>query len=102
MAHRPLDGPTGDHSAGVRVEFESSKVLFNKRGSSAEDTDQAKDQQVGDRQGDNWQLTADTTSETARLLAATYIWCSIRSGFKQHCKDAPDKWDASLQCADWF
>ena len=68
-----LDGPTSDHSAGIGVEFESSKVLFSKRGCSAEDTNQAKGKQVGDRKGDNWQLTADTTSETAGLLAAEYI-----------------------------
>ena len=68
-----LDGPTNDKSAGIGVEFESSAVVFSKPGCSAADTNQAKGQQVGDRKGDNWQLTADTTTEIAGKLAAEYI-----------------------------
>ena len=68
-----LDGPTSDESAGIGVEFESSGVVFKKPGCSAADTNQAKGQQVGDREGDNWQLTADTTAEIAGMLAAEYI-----------------------------
>lgn len=68
-----LDGPTSDHSAGIGVEFESSAVVFSKPGCSPADTNQAKGQQVGDRKGDNWQLTADTTSEITGRLTAEYI-----------------------------
>ena len=68
-----LDGPTSDKSAGIGVEFESSGVVFQKPGCSAADTNQAKGQKVGDREGDNWQLTADTTAEAAGLLQAEYI-----------------------------
>lgn len=68
-----LDGLTSDKSAGIGVEFEVSAVVFSKPGCSPADTNQAKGQQVGDRKGDNWQLTADTTSEIAGLLNAEYI-----------------------------
>lgn len=68
-----LDGPTSDNSAGIGVEFEASGVMFGKPGCSAADTNQAKGQQVGDRKGDNWQLTADTTTETPGMLNAEYI-----------------------------
>ena len=68
-----LDGPTSDKSAGIGVEFESLAVVFRKSGCSAADTNQAKAQQVGEREGDNWQLTADTTQEIAGMLAAEYI-----------------------------
>lgn len=68
-----LDGPTSDQSAGIGVEFESSVVTFSKPGCSQKDTNQAKGQQIGDRRGDNWQLTADTTSEIAGILSAEYI-----------------------------
>lgn len=68
-----LDGPTSDESAGIGVEFESSGVRLTKSGCSAADTNQAKGQQVGDREGDNWQLTADTTADLAGVLTAEYI-----------------------------
>lgn len=68
-----LDGPTSDKSAGIGVEFESQAVTFGKPGCSSGDTNQAKGQQVGDRKGDNWQLTADTTNEVPGQLTAEYI-----------------------------
>ncbi|CAD6576350.1 MAG: hypothetical protein ASARMPREDX12_007855 [Alectoria sarmentosa] len=68
-----LDGPTSDKSTGIGVEFETSAVVFSQPGCSAADTNQAKGQQVGDRGGDNWQLTSDTTSEIPGRLSAEYI-----------------------------
>lgn len=68
-----LDGATSDQSAGIGAEFESSAVTFSKPGCSSGDTNQAKGKQVGDRQGDNWALTADTTNEIAGMLTAEYI-----------------------------
>lgn len=68
-----LDGPTSDSSAGIGVEFESSFVKFGRKDCSAADTNQAKGQQVGDRRGDNWQLTADTADEIPGRLTAEYI-----------------------------
>lgn len=68
-----LDGPTSDNSAGIGVEFEASAVVFSKTGCNTADTNQAKGQQVGDRSGNNWQLTADTTPDTDGLLTAEYI-----------------------------
>lgn len=48
-------------------------MVFSKAGCSPADTNQAKGQQVGDRKGDSWQLTADTTLEAAGRLSAEYI-----------------------------
>ncbi|KAL8968353.1 MAG: hypothetical protein Q9183_002498 [Haloplaca sp. 2 TL-2023] len=67
------DGPTSDRSAGIGVEFEAPLVKFKSDGCNAADTNQAKGQQVGDRRGDVWQLTADTTDEMAGSLTAEYI-----------------------------
>ena len=68
-----LDGPTSDKSAGIGVEFESSGVGFSSPNCNIQDTNQAKGQQVSDRKGDNWQLTADTTTNIAGRLTAEYI-----------------------------
>ena len=68
-----LDGPTSDNSAGIGVEFESSVVLFNSPGCTPTKTWQAKGKQVGDRSGNDWQLTADTTEVIAGRLTAEYI-----------------------------
>ena len=68
-----LDGPSSDKSAGIGIEFEASSVKFKKDGCNAADTNQAKGQQAGDRPGDFWQLTADTTDVTAGSLTAEYI-----------------------------
>ena len=68
-----LDGPTSDNSAGIGVEFESSGVVFSSPGCTTKDTNQAKGKQVGDRNGNNWQLTADTTQNTDGQLVAEYI-----------------------------
>ena len=68
-----LDGPTSDKSAGIGVEFESSNVILSQRSCSKSDTDQAKGRLVGNRQGTNWKLTADTTQDIAGLLNAEYI-----------------------------
>ena len=68
-----LDGPTSDQSAGLGVEFESSGVTFSSPQCSISDTNQAKGQLVGNRQGDNWKLTADTTNGIPGQLTAEYI-----------------------------
>ena len=68
-----LDGPTSDNSAGIGVEFESSGVVFSSPGCTAKNTNQAKGKQVGGRNGNNWQLTADTTQNTDGQLVAEYI-----------------------------
>lgn len=68
-----LDGPTSDQSAGIGVEFEAAKVEFSSPGCSSADTNQAKGKQVGDRRGDNWQLTADTTPTSISTVSAEYI-----------------------------
>lgn len=68
-----LDGPTRDKSVGFGVELEALRVVLNKLEFSPANTKQAKGQQVGDRKGDNWQLTADTTLEIAGRLVAKYV-----------------------------
>lgn len=68
-----LDGPTSDKSAGIGVEFETSAVLFSSPKCSESDTNQAKGKVVGNRQGTNWELTADTTNNIAGTLVAEYI-----------------------------
>ena len=68
-----LDGPTTDKSAGLGVELESSGVTLGSDKCSASDTNQAKGKVIGNRQGDKWELTADTTNEIAGLLTAEYI-----------------------------
>ena len=70
-----LDGPTSDKSAGIGVEFESTRVTFRKEGCSVKDTNDAKAMQIGDRKDANdlWKLTADTTLNTPGLLSAEYI-----------------------------
>ena len=70
-----LDGPTSDNSAGIGVEFEASGVVFRNGSPTCNltQTNQAKGKQVGNRFGNNWQLTADTTDETPGRLTAEYI-----------------------------
>ena len=68
-----MDGPTSANSAGIGVEFESSGVVFSSPGCTTQNTNQAKSKQVGGRNGDNWQLTADTTQNTDGQLVAEYI-----------------------------
>lgn len=68
-----LDGPTSDQSAGFGVEFETLGVRFSSKQCSSAHTNQAKGKQVGDRSGDNWQLTTDTSEEVAGRLSAEYI-----------------------------
>ena len=68
-----LDGPTSDNSAGIGVEFEASGVVFSSPGCTSANTNQAKGKQVGNRNGNNWQLTADTTNNIDGQLVAEYI-----------------------------
>lgn len=68
-----LDGPTSDKSAGLGVEFETSAVIFESGQCSMSDTNQAKGKLVGNRKGDKWELTADTTEAIAGRLTAEYI-----------------------------
>lgn len=68
-----LDGPTDDQSPGIGVEFESSDVRFSSPSCDKPSTDEAKGKLVNDRQGKNWQLTADTTQNEAGMLYAEYI-----------------------------
>lgn len=67
-----LDGPTSDQSAGIGVEFETRQISFGSTGCSPSDTNQAKGQVVGNRKGNNWELTADTTN-IAGILSTEYI-----------------------------
>ncbi|KAL8881308.1 MAG: hypothetical protein Q9198_001467 [Flavoplaca austrocitrina] len=68
-----LDGPTSDKSPGIGVEFETSGVVFESKGCDKSSTDKCKGKMVGGRQGENWMLTADTTSNIAGQLVAEYI-----------------------------
>lgn len=68
-----LDGPTNDQSPGIGVEFESGEVIFYSEGCSKDDTDSLKKAVVGNRQGTNWKLTADTTPDEAGYLVAECI-----------------------------
>lgn len=68
-----LDGPTSDKSAGLGIEFESSGVLLSSPRCSLPDTNQAKAKVIGNRKGDKWELTADTTNGIAGQLTAEYI-----------------------------
>lgn len=65
--------PSSDRSAGIGVEFEASAVTFSKPDCSLSNTNQAKGRLLSKRQGTNWQLTADTTSNIAGRLNAEYI-----------------------------
>jgi hypothetical protein len=67
------DGPTPDNSAGIGVEFETSRIIFGNKDCSQDDTNAAKGKLVNNRKGDNWQLTADTTQNIAGQLTAEYI-----------------------------
>ena len=68
-----LDGPTSDKSAGIGVEFEASGIVFESKNCDKPSTDVSKGKMVGGRQGDNWQLTVDTTLNIAGRLVAEYI-----------------------------
>ena len=67
-----LDGPTSDKSAGIGVEFESGEVQLRNPGCNEADTFASKKAMIGNRQGQNWKLTADTL-EDAGVLTAEYI-----------------------------
>ncbi|KAF4637024.1 hypothetical protein G7Y89_g1066 [Cudoniella acicularis] len=71
-----LDGPTSDKSAGIGVEFESFDITFKSNSPTPCDelsTFALKRKMVGERFGQNWVLTADTTSLNAGYLSAEYI-----------------------------
>ncbi|KAL8895447.1 MAG: hypothetical protein Q9207_008169 [Kuettlingeria erythrocarpa] len=68
-----LDGPTGDKSPGLGVEFEAQRVVFRSGECDKASTDSSKGKMVGGRQGKNWKLTADTTLSIAGRLVAEYI-----------------------------
>ena len=69
----PLAGPTSNGEAGLGIEFESSKVVLSSPDCSKADTNDAKAKVIGERTGDNWQLTADTIEDAAGRLYAEYI-----------------------------
>ena len=68
-----LDGPTTDKSPGIGVEFETAFIRFQNQNCDKKNTEDSKGKMVGDRQGKNWKLTADTTIEGRGLLIAEYI-----------------------------
>ena len=68
-----LDGPTSDRSPGIGVEFETSGIIIESKDCDKPSTDTSKGAMVGNRQGDNWKLTADTTLNRAGALVAEYI-----------------------------
>ena len=71
-----LDGPTSDRSAGIGVEFETGVIQFASDACAQrnqQDTDDSKGKLVGNRQGPNWELTADSTGEAPGNLLAEYI-----------------------------
>lgn len=68
-----LDGPTSDRSAGIGVEFETAGIQSESKGCDKSSTDSSKGKMVGDRQGDNWKRTADTTPDMPGRLDAEYI-----------------------------
>ena len=67
-----LDGPTSDQSAGIGVEFETRQISFASPGCSESDTNQAKGKVLGNRKGNNWELTVDTITIPA-MLSTEYI-----------------------------
>ena len=67
-----LDGATSDRSPGIGVEFETGSIRFSSEKCTKPDTDGSKGKVVGNRQGDNWKLTADTIGD-AGVLDAEYI-----------------------------
>lgn len=68
-----LDGPTSDKTARIGVEFETTGIQFESQGCDKSSTDSSKGKMVGNRQGDNWKLTADTTPDIPGRLDAEYI-----------------------------
>ena len=68
-----LDGPTSDKAPGMGVEFETAGIKFASADCDKPSTDSSKGKMVGNRQGENWKLTADTTFNEAGLLDAEYI-----------------------------
>ena len=67
------DGGTIDKSPGIGVEFETGHIRFFSSNCDKASTDALKGKMVGNRHGDNWMLTADTTLNDAGLLDAEYI-----------------------------
>lgn len=65
-----LDGFTSDNSPGIGVEFETNNIRFENSDCTYEDTDAAKGNSILGRTGDDWELTADTTVDTAGILQA--------------------------------
>lgn len=71
-----LDGPTSDGAPGIGVEFEAGDIQFGSEDCQKRDrgaTEASKGKLAGNRQGTNWQLTADTTLDAAGFLTAEYI-----------------------------
>ena len=68
-----LDGPTSDKAPGMGVEFETGSIKFTSADCDKPSTDSSKGKMVGNRQGENWKLTADTTLNEAGILDAEYI-----------------------------
>ncbi|KAL8865778.1 MAG: hypothetical protein Q9174_006702, partial [Haloplaca sp. 1 TL-2023] len=65
--------PTSANSAGIGVELETTRIVFDSKDCSKSDTDKSKGQGVANRQGDNWELTVDTSQNVAGKLNAEYI-----------------------------
>ncbi len=64
-----LDGPTADGTAGIGAEFESPSFYFTNIDCSLEDTNAARKQIIAQRTGENWELTADSTSDQGKVNA---------------------------------
>lgn len=67
------DGPTQDKSAGLGIELECSKFLFQSETANEKVTFASKGKLFGKRKGTNWTLTADTTPAMAGVITAEYI-----------------------------
>lgn len=67
------DGPTKDKSAGLGIELECSKLLFQSKTANEQVTFASKGKLLGERKGTNWKLTADTTPAMAGVITAEYI-----------------------------
>ncbi|KAI0154574.1 hypothetical protein GGR57DRAFT_512079 [Xylariaceae sp. FL1272] len=68
------DSVTADHSPGMGVEFETGSItLKGNPECKMKDTLNLKRMVLGGRTGDNWQLTVDTTLESANSLVPEYI-----------------------------
>ena len=75
-----LDGPTSDQSASIGVEFKTLSVWFASPGCSVADTIQAGGKVVGNRKGDEWELTATTYDDSTLFASYTMDGAQIKIG----------------------